>query len=84
MTDLGVTFALVFSERKSILHPLKVELKKIGFNADHVDAPKSVKEFITRSKMIESALLILDWDSGADKVLEILADNLAKKEWSFC
>lgn len=75
LTDLSVTFALVFSERKSILHPLKVELKKIGFNADHVDAPRTVKDFIARCRLIESALIILDWDSGADKVLRILSEN---------
>lgn len=75
MTDLSVTFALVFSERKSILNPLKVELKGIGFNADHVGAPKTIKEFTSRCRAVESALLILDWDSGPDKVLEILAAN---------
>lgn len=70
-----VSKALIYTNRADARNTVRAELRTAGLKADDVVNVSSAKEAIEQLEKVEGCLLILDWDIGPDKILEILQAN---------
>ena len=70
--------ALIYTQKTDIRGVLRDELRKIGIEADKIVTARDPGEIVSLINQKKEAILILDWDAGADVILDILDQNRAK------
>jgi tetratricopeptide (TPR) repeat protein len=76
-TEIGV----IFSVRDDIRNALRQELKNQGFDAAVIFNARNVAEYEQVTKSIEDYCVLLDWESGPDKILEVLSIENKEMLW---
>lgn len=70
--------AIIFTQRADVRNAVRDELRKIGLVTDQLYSPKDESEAIGSLNSLPEAILVLDWDSGVEPVLNILDQNRIK------
>ena len=70
-----IASAIVLTDRGDVRNAIRNELRKNGIEGKNLHSCKTVQEIRSRIANTARAFLVLDWDSGADKILEVLESN---------
>lgn len=67
--------AVILTSRSDLRNAIRDELKRNAIKADSIHPVKTVQECLSKVSGFSSAFLCLDWDIGAEFVLEVLDEN---------
>lgn len=75
MSKLNIAEAVVFSNRADLRNAVRGELKACEVKSDKMHNVSSTAECLKKLEEGEAAFLVLDWEVGPDKIVEILSSN---------
>ncbi|MBF0440613.1 MAG: tetratricopeptide repeat protein [Oligoflexales bacterium] len=76
MGKLNVNVAVVFTTRADVRNALRQELKKYSIESENIINVRNASEYKKEvADLRQPFFLMLDWETGADKVLEVLELN---------
>ena len=70
--------AIIFTDRSDVRNAVRDELRRIGLKSDDLHAPSDQAQMLVMINKLKEAVLILDWDAGAESVLSVLEMNVEK------
>jgi tetratricopeptide (TPR) repeat protein len=78
-TDLGITAAIIFSNRSAVRNAVREELKKCGIASGDIHNSRTLEEYNGAAETLnENFFLALDWEVGVDAILTVLEKNRAQ------
>lgn len=75
MSKLNIAEAVIFSNRADLRNAVRQELKNHEIKPDNIHNVQSVPQCLQKLSGLKAAFLVLDWEAGPDKVLEVLTAN---------
>lgn len=75
MSKLNIAEAVIFSNRADLRNAVRQELKNHEIKPDNIHNVQNSQQCLQKLSGLKAAFLVLDWEIGPDKVLEVLAAN---------
>lgn len=75
MSKLNIAEAVIFSNRADLRNAVRQELKNHEVKPDNIHNVQNAQQCLQKLQSSKAAFLVLDWEIGPDKVLEVLAAN---------
>jgi Flp pilus assembly protein TadD len=69
----SIQHAVVVSSRPALINAVRAELKRLGIENERVYCPTSAEETVSMVEKLKSVFLILDWNEGARRIVQIVS-----------